>query len=117
MSAHNVIAFHEAFHGKLPVGGEDGAVPPCHLQLVGIALCHSLYDRAQRLYQSGCIVVEVDEGTACPGFKATGDEIQFRLVERSLAEDLLAEDEGVLPVGVPAPAVERAYKALRLAIA
>ena len=117
MGFHRVIAFLKGLHRKLPVGGQDGGIPPIHFQLIGIAGIETVSHRTKAFDQRRRAVVEINECAARPEFHAAGLEIDFGPVEQLFIEHLLAKYESVLALGVPAPAVERADKAGCLAIA
>ena len=108
MGFHRVIAFLKGLHRKLPVGGQDGGIPPIHFQLIGIAGIETVSHRTKAFDQRRRAVVEINESTARPKFHTTRLEIDFCLVEQLFIEHLLAKDKSVLAFGVPAPAVEGA---------
>ncbi len=117
MRAHDVVAFHEGFHRHLPVGRQDGGVPPFRLQLAHTVRLDPVGHRADRVAVGRGVVVEIDEGATAPQLDAARPQRQVGLVQLGLAEHVLAVDEGVLAFGVPAPAVEGADEPWRLAVA
>ena len=117
MRFHGVVAFLEGLHRQFPVCRQYSAEPPVHFQLVNVAGIEPVCHRPQALAQAGGVVVEVDKCATCPEIDAARDEVDFRLVEQFGAEHLLAENERVFTLGVPAPAVERTNKSCGLAIA
>ena len=62
-------------------------------------------------------MIVVDEHAADRDFRSTWHQIDVARFELMLGEEVLAVNEGVLAIHVPAPAVERTDEALGLAIA
>ncbi len=115
--AHGVVALHEGFHRDLPIGRQHRRVPPFHPQLVDVVVIQAVGERAKIFPHWRRVVVEVDEDVAAPLIHATARQIEVGLIELLLAEVMLAVDEGVLAIHVPAPAVERADEPVGLAVA
>ena len=117
MSSHYVVALHEGLHRDFPIGGQDGRVPPFRAHLAHAVRLEPIGHGPDAFAEGGRVVVEIDECAAAPQFHAALLEREVRLVQLSLAEQVLAVDEGILAVHVETPTVEWADEALRLAIA
>ena len=117
MGLHDMVALHEGFHRDLPVRGQSGGIPPFGALLVHAARFQIVQNRPDAFAQRRSVVVKIDEGAADGGFNTARHKVDLGLRQLLLAEKMPAIDEGVLSFDVPAPSMEWADEARRLAIA
>ena len=117
VGAHHVIAFHEGFHRHFPVGRKMHADTPFGALAI-LAVGGEVFEhRPQRFAQTWRSIIMVDESTATPGFHPASAQRNILRIKLTRIEQVLAVNEGILPVSIPAPAVERTDEPLALAIA